>query len=101
MQAGPHARRGYGACSLKRYRLIKNAPRPRRRRRMRAALCRDVKISRQELQIAHDEIAFEHETLLMAFGVKMRVIVGTRQSTNQYREPLRDGILEKNRIGHS
>jgi DMSO/TMAO reductase YedYZ molybdopterin-dependent catalytic subunit len=64
-----------GACALKRYRLIKNASRPRRRRRMRAALCRDVKISRKQLQIAHDEIAFEHETLLMAFGVKVRAIV--------------------------
>ena len=68
---------------------------------MRAALCGEVKITRHELQIAHDEIAFEHETLLMAFGVKVRAIVGTGQSANQYRAPLRDGILEQNRIGHS
>jgi hypothetical protein len=62
------------AAQLKRYRLIKKTPRHRCCRRMRAALGRDVKISRPQLQIAHDEIAFEHETLLMALVVEMRLI---------------------------
>jgi hypothetical protein len=68
---------------------------------MRAAFGREVKISRQQLQIAHDQIAFEHETLLMTLVVEMRIIGCTGQGAHERRAPLRNGILEQNRIRHS
>jgi hypothetical protein len=67
---------------------------------MRATFGRDMVISRQQLQIADDEIAFEHETLLVAFVVKVFATIGTGQGANHERAPFRDGILEQNRIDH-
>ncbi len=49
---------------------------------MRTALGGKMEIPGQQFQIAHAEIAFEHETLLIACVVKMRVIDGTGQSSN-------------------
>ena len=62
------------AGALKRYRLIEKAPRHCRRRRMRAALGGKVEIPGQQFQIAHDQVAFEDETFLMALVVEMRLI---------------------------
>src|SRR5262249_31651183 len=54
-----------------------------------------------QLEIANEQVAFEHKAFFIALAVGVRLNCRTRQSAQQERTPPRDRIVEQNSIGYA